>query len=500
MQWRLSIGARWALRYTLAMAATLVVFALVIQTVAKQRSDRAAELLARTQATELLVALETQARVGTAAEYESWCAEQLARRVAHADSELDLGIRLLAFDGRLRHAAGSLRGVAVVLPSEVARGRAPLEVASGELGSAGRFFVASATAPAGFLQVAVSTRHWTEGLAKLRNVMLGALPLMLLLSGLSGFLLARRSLASVDQITRIAEHLSSANLHETIPVTGSGDELDRLAVTLNAMLGRIRAGVQQMHRFNANAAHELRTPLHRMGSRLDAALAQPRESAAYRDALIDLRNEVDALAGGVNALLRLAQMEAGLDPAHTGPVELAKLLRTQAEFFAPLAAQRGISLLLSEPLPDAVVRGDASWLERLFSNLLDNALEYSRDGDRVEVTLRREGDGARVTIADSGPGISAGDLAHLFERFARGAGSSGHGGFGLGLPLAREIARAHGGALEVASELGHGSRFSVLLPLSSEAGETTPERARAPRARTLRVSRGRLYESALRRR
>jgi signal transduction histidine kinase len=175
-------------------------------------------------------------------------------------------------------------------------------------------------------------------------------------------------------------------------------------------------------------------------------------------------------------------------------------LRTQAEFFAPLAAQRGIALLLSEPLPDAVVHGDASWLERMFSNLLDNAIKYSREGDRVEVTLRLEADGARVTIADSGPGISTEDLPQLFERFARGAGGGGRSGFGLGLPLAREIARAHGGSLEVASELGHGSRFSVLLPLSSEAGEATPEHARAPRSRKLRASRGRLYESALRRR
>jgi len=295
MQWRLSVGARWALRYTLAMAATLAVFAVVIQAVAKQKSDQAAALLARTQATELLDALETRARAGSAAEYEKWSAEHTAHRVAQADPELGLGIRLLAFDGRLRHDAGSLRGVAVALPPEVARGRAPLAVSSGRLGSAGRFFVASAAAPAGFLQVAVSTRHWELGLAALRNVMLAALPLMLLLSGVSGFLLARRSLASVDEITRIADHLSSANLHETIPVTGSGDELDRLAVTLNAMLGRIRAGVEQMHRFNANAAHELRTPLHRIGSMLDAALAQPRDAAQYRDALFELRGEVNAL-------------------------------------------------------------------------------------------------------------------------------------------------------------------------------------------------------------
>lgn len=499
MPLRLSVGARWALRYTLAMAATLAVFAIVVQTVAKQRSDEAAKLLARTQATELLDALETQARVGTAEEYERWCAAHIARRVAQADRELELGVRLLGFDGRLRHEAGTLRGLSVVLPPEVARGRVPLAVFSGKLGARGRFFVASSTAPGGFLQVAVSTRHWSEGLAKLRNVMLGAFPLMLLLSGASGFLLARRSLASVDEITRIADHLSSANLHETIPVTGSGDELDRLAVTLNAMLGRIRSGVEQMHRFNANAAHELRTPLHRIGSMLDATLSQPRDAAAYREALLDLRAEVNALGSGVNALLRLAQMEAGLDPAHTGPVELAKLLRTQAEFFAPLAEAREIALLLVEPLPDATVRGDASWLERLFSNLLDNALKYGRAGDRVEVTLRIEGDRARATIADTGPGIAAEDLPHLFERFARGVGHGERGGFGLGLPLAREIARAHDGALAVESEVGRGSRFSVLLPLlraeTALGPRTEPARRRGASARTRRG-----HEGALRRR
>ncbi|HEY8121682.1 MAG TPA: ATP-binding protein [Myxococcota bacterium] len=499
MPWRLSVGARWALRYTLAMAATLAVFAVVIQAVAQQKSDQAAALLARTQATLLLDALEAQAKLGSAAEYERWCAAQIAHRVAQADPELGLGIRLLAFDGRLRHDAGSLRGIAIVLPPDVARGRETLAVFSGEIASSGRYFVASAAAPAGFLQVAVSTRHWVKGLAALRNVMLAAFPLMLLLSGISGFLLARRSLASVDRITRVADHLSSANLHETLPVTGSGDELDRLAVTLNAMLARIRAGVEQMHRFNANAAHELRTPLHRIGSMLDATLAQPRDAAAYRDALLDLRAEVDALGGGVNALLRLAQMEAGLDPAHTGPVELAKLLRTQLEFFAPLAEARGIPLLLLEPLPEASVLGDPSWLERLFSNLLDNALKYSRPGDRVEVGVRRDGERVRIAIADSGPGIAAEDLPHLFERFARGAGHTARGGFGLGLPLAREIARAHDGSLEVESAPLGGSRFTVVLPLLAE----DPARAALSGAPRRRTSQGRIrrpHEGALRRR
>jgi len=495
MRWNLSVGARWALRYTVAMAATLAVFALLVHAVASQRSDRAAELLARTQASELLDALSGQAKLGTPAEYERWCAKHIARRVAQSDAELGLGIRLLAFDGRLRHEAGSLRGVEAVLPEQVARGRIPLEVTNGEIGSSGRYFVASAAAPAGFLQVAVSTQHWVSGLAALRNLMLGALPLMLLLCGVTGLALARRSLASIDQITRIADHLGGANLHETIPTSGSGDELDRLAVTLNAMLGRIRAGVEQMRRFNANAAHEMRTPLHRIGSKLDAALSQARDAAAYRETLHELRAETDALASAVNALLRLAQTESGLDPAHTQPVEIAKLLRTQLEFFAPLAEAREIALVLIEPLPDAVVRGDPSWLERLFSNLLDNALKYSRKGDAVEVLARLEAGAVRVTVADTGPGIAPEELPQLFERFARGSAPIARGGFGLGLPLAREIARAHDGALEVESEPGRGSRFSVVLPLigAAPAGEVR-------RRRTREGLRGRFHESALRRR
>ena len=486
MQLNLSIGARWALRYTVAMAATLAVFAAVVYGVVAERADRAARLVARTQLTELLGALEARAQTGTTAEYEAWCERYLASRVSEADPELGLGIRLLRFDGRLRAHVGVLRGVDVVLPPEVAKGRAASEIYAGKLRGAGRYFVASAAAPLGFVQVAVSTRHWTDGLVELRNVMLAALPLMLIASGVAGFLLARRSLAAVGEIARAAEHLSSANLHEAIPVHGTGDELDRLAVALNAMLARIREGVEHVHRFNANAAHELRTPLQRIGSRLDAALAQVLDAEAQRAVLLDLREEVAALGGALNALLRLAQVESGLDPAHAAPVDLAKLLRTQAEFFAPLAEEREIALVLVEPLPEAVVRGDASWLERLFSNLLDNAVKYSRAGDRVELSARIESGLVAVTIADSGPGIAREDLARLWDRFARGAAQTGRGGFGLGLPLAREIARAHDGDVTAESEPGRGARFTVALPLF------TSHRVRHARPSERRTSQGKL--------
>ncbi len=294
--------------------------------------------------------------------------------------------------------------------------------------------------------------------------------------------------------------MSSANLHESIPVSGSGDELDQLAHTLNAMMARIREGVVQMHRFNENAAHELRTPLHRIGSQLDAALSRPRDAASYRATLQGLQAEASSLAGAVNALLRLSQMQSGLDPAQLEPVELTKLLRTLLEFFAPLAERRGIQLAIREPLPNAVIRGDASWLQRLFSNLLDNALKYCDAGDSVHIAALVSAGRATVAVEDTGPGIPQSELPGLFERFARGSQTCGRAGFGLGLALAREIARAHDGAIAVESEPGRGARFCVMLPLfETQGSRTSAHFTRAGRDRTRGVRR-RLHESALRRR
>jgi heavy metal sensor kinase len=500
MRRAVSVSASWALRYTVAMAATLTVFVALVHAFAAQRSERAVELVARTQASELLAQLAVQARERSNASFEAWCAQEVASRVAQSDAELGLGIALLGYDGRVRHAAGSLREAKRPLPEAVRIGQESLAVASGRIRAPDSFVVASATAPGGYLQVAVGTRHWAEGLAKLRNLMIAALPIMLLLCGVSGWLLARRSLASVDEITRFAEHVSSASLSDVIPTRGTGDELDRLAHTLNAMLARIHDGMAQMQRFNANAAHELRTPLHRLGGQIDAALSRPRDAEAYRAALLELQEETRALSGAVNALLRLSQVEAGLDPAHTQPVEIAKLLRTQVEFFAPLASERGIALELEEPLPALVVRGDAAWLERLFSNLTDNAIKYSERGDGVRIAAREQAGRALITVADSGPGIAPDELPVLFERFARGAGREDRSGFGLGLALAAEIARAHEGTIEVESELGRGSRFTVALPLfAAPRGEPRPALARRP-SRSHQGVLGRSHAGALRRR
>jgi two-component system OmpR family sensor kinase len=223
-----------------------------------------------------------------------------------------------------------------------------------------------------------------------------------------------------------------------------------------------------MRRFNANAAHELRTPLSRICGRVESILQRPRRDDEYREALQQVLSEAHELAAGVNAMLRLSQSESGLSREQRQRVELGPLLETLVEFFQPFAEERGITIEAASFAPVAV-DGDGSWLRQLFSNLVDNAVKYCEPGDRIRVELRRVGDEVCVSVADDGPGIPVEELLEVFERFERGAGQQGRPGFGLGLALAREIARAHGGRIDATSKPGHGATFSVWLPVSAHA-------------------------------
>jgi two-component system OmpR family sensor kinase len=328
--------------------------------------------------------------------------------------------------------------------------------------------VSIVAAPGGFLQVAIDTRRYAENVAFVREVIQIALPLTIVFTAGVGWLLARGALAPIQRINQAARRISGSNLDESIPTSGSGDELDQLAATLNAMMARIREGVERMRRFNSNAAHELRTPLSRICARIESILQRPRRDDEYREALERLLAEAHELAAGVNAMLRLSQSESGLSREQRRPVALGPLLEELVEFFRPLAEERGISIELG-PLPALAVEGDGSWLRQLFSNLVDNAVKYGEPGNHVRIELRRAADDACVSVADDGPGIPAEELPEIFERFERGAGQQGRPGFGLGLPLAREIARAHGGRIEVSSKPGRGSTFSVWLPVPAQA-------------------------------
>jgi two-component system heavy metal sensor histidine kinase CusS len=233
------------------------------------------------------------------------------------------------------------------------------------------------------------------------------------------------------------------------------------------MLSRIQTGLERMRRFNANVAHELRTPLTGISSQIEVTLEKSRDPEEYREVLAGVLSRAQHMAESVDAMLRMARVEAGIDPERRRPVVLGSVLETVVEFFEPVAEESGISLRLEE-VPSARLLGDAAWLHQLFSNLVANALRHTPAGGRVELHVREEGEGVRVTVEDTGPGIAPAQLARIFERFER-AETSASGGTGLGLPIAREIAHAHGGRIDVDSTPGAGACFGVWLPRVAEA-------------------------------
>jgi heavy metal sensor kinase len=465
---RLSIGARWTLRYALALAISLGLFAAGLYAAVSRRINREAYLVTEIHASELLESLRTQTEEHDRAQVLDWLAQRIEHTVKESAPDLDLGIQYTDEKGEPIASAGSLARESLPIPEDMLRGHRRSALRAVNLGSEHAHVVSVVTAPGGFLQVTIDTQRYAENVAFVREVIQIALPLTILFTAGVGWLLARGALTPIQRINQAARRISGSNLDESIPTSGSGDELDQLADTLNAMMMRIREGVERMRRFNANAAHELRTPLSRISGRVESILQRPRRDEEYREALQQVLSETHGLAAGVNAMLRLSQSESGLSREQRQRVPLELLLEELVEFFRPLAEERGIAIELGS-LPPVAVDGDGSWLRQLFSNLVDNAVKYCEAGDRVRIELRRAGDSVCVSVADDGSGIPADELAEIFERFERGAGQQARAGFGLGLPLAREIARAHGGRIEVESKPGRGATFSVWLPVPEHA-------------------------------
>jgi signal transduction histidine kinase len=458
----LSVGAKWTLRYAAATLVLVSLFAVFLYTRVEDKLDRDARLLLRLQANELLD--EIAEHPGDLAIVD----EYVARHVAAARGRLRLGIRVFAEDGSLPIERGVFASETLPRPERFpGPGEEPL-VSELDSGERYPYFSLLARAARGWVQVAIYTRPFVRSAREIRNVFYWSLPPLLAAVGLFGWWLARGSLRPVARITDAARRISASRLDEHVPTTGTGDELDRLAATLNEMQDRIGEGVERTRSFAANAAHELRAPLTRLRNRLETALEAGSDAEPDPKLLEDLLGDVDRLAAMVTGLLRLAHSEGGLEPARVEEVDLAQLLEAVAEFFEPLAADKGVALRrrLATPAP---VRGDAAWLHQLFANLVDNAIKFTPAQGAVELEAEVRGEKVVARVHDTGRGIAEQDRERIFDPFHRGTVSSEVEGVGLGLPLARQIARAHGGDIDLDSAPGHGATFTVTLPAATGA-------------------------------
>lgn len=311
------------------------------------------------------------------------------------------------------------------------------------------------------IQVAQTLAGLQDTLGRLLATLLVSVPLLVVGAGVSGYFLAARALAPIDQISRTAQRISIEDLSARLNLPASDDEVGRLAKTFDTMLARLEESFRHEHQFTADAAHELRTPLAAIQAILGMILEKRRSPAEYEQALVDLGEEADRLRTLTEGLLLLARGDMRqLSMRET--IDLSILLHDVSDSLSLLAEAKGLSLTCTVPA-NLTLTGDSDSLIRLFVNLLGNAIKYTEQG-HITVSANQKMKGfLNVTIADTGIGIPPEHLPHIFDRFYRVEKSRTTQGAGLGLAIALDIARAHEGTIEVSSKIGQGTVFNVWL-------------------------------------
>ena len=330
------------------------------------------------------------------------------------------------------------------------------------------------------LIVAAQSRRWLrETLAAVTTAYLTAIPVLLLLAGAGGYLLARRALEPVAAMGRQTRAIEAANLHERLPVDDPHGEMGGLATVVNDLLARLEDAFAQQRRLVADASHELRTPVAVLRAEADVALSQPtRPEAEYREALRVVQDAGRRLSRIVDDLFVLARADGGPVPMRREPLYFDELVADTVRVLRALAAQRDVRIEAS-PLAETLVHGDPDLLGRLLINLIENAVKYSPPGSTVALRLDHEGDAAVLSITDQGPGIPQEARARVFERFFRAdearpdtASPAPHGA-GLGLAIAKWVTEAHGGSLALVRSSPEGSEFRVTLPVGNASEGTS---------------------------
>ncbi len=290
----------------------------------------------------------------------------------------------------------------------------------------------------------------------------------LLLGVGGGIWLSQLFLYRVDAISRTAEAIIDGDLSQRVPLRGTGDDLDRLAETLNRMLDRMDKLLESVRQASNNIAHDLRTPLSRLGQYLEDARTQARSAADHQLALDRAKAEVEALLGTFAALLRIAEVEAGAQRAAFRRVDLSAIVATVAEAFAPSAEEAGYKLI-AEVAPGIAIHGDRELLTQMLVNLVENALRHTPPGTQVRLLLGSQAGRAVLAVEDNGPGVPEAERELILRRFYRLDHSRSTPGSGLGLSLVAAVAELHGAELRL-EDARPGLRVSVTLYLSRFAG------------------------------
>lgn len=322
-------------------------------------------------------------------------------------------------------------------------------------------------------QIGLSTDDGERLLGNMREVMTTAILVVVALATLIGSLMARRALSGVEQVTDAAMRISEGDLNSRAPLSGRGDEIDRLAQTFNTMVERMQVVLRSMREITDNIAHDLRSPIARIRGRAEMTLTRTASGAGDAEALAaDTLEECDRVLAMINTMLDISELETGVARMEAAEVDLGALVTDTCDLFGPAAEECGVELR-AKVKPGIFARGDIHGLQRAVANIVDNALKYTPAGGKVTLKLGTDGDAAEIRVRDTGPGIAAEELPRIFDRFYRGDQSRSQRGNGLGLSLARALVEAHGGEIHARSAAGGGSEFVIVLP-QRRNGDASP--------------------------
>ena len=321
----------------------------------------------------------------------------------------------------------------------------------------------AALGPAILLQVGQAMESYSRFLDAFKGIFITTMTFLIVVAAGIGWFMARRAVSGVEAVTRTAQKISGGTLEERVPVKTKGDEIDQLAITFNQMLDRIQTLVTEIKEMSDNMAHDLRSPITRIRGIAEVTLTTGKSLSEYEAMAASTIEECDRLLDMINTMLMISKTESGVEKIPSADVDLTGIVRQACELFGPTSEDKKVTVRCNRP--DGIhLNGNTPMIQRMFSNLLDNAIKYTPPGGMVDINVSESQSQVVVAVKDTGVGISAQDLPHIYERFYRCDQSRSLAGIGLGLSLARAIARAHGGDITVVSTPNEGSTFTVTLP------------------------------------
>ena len=318
--------------------------------------------------------------------------------------------------------------------------------------------------PTVIVQVGQAMESQARLLDAFKRIFIITMSFLIILAAGVGWFMARRAVSGIEAVTHTAQKISGGSLQERVPVKPRGDEIDQLATTFNQMVDRIQTLLTEIKEMSDNIAHDLRSPVTRIRGTAEVTLTTGKSLGDYENMAASTIEDCDRLLDMINTMLLISKTEAGVEKPSREKVDIAALIRQACEIFQPIAEDKNVRLSHRAP-EKTLIFGDTRMLQRMLSNILDNGVKYTPSGGKIKVSLTEsESRDLVISVNDTGVGISKADLPRIFERFYRCDQSRSQPGTGLGLSLARAIARAHGGDITVTSTVNQGSTFNITLP------------------------------------